>query len=362
MSFVHLHVHSSYSILDGFGKPADLVARAKELGMTALALTDHGTMFGTLDFYRSAKKEGIKPIIGLETYLAPRRMTDKEVQKDRHSSHLVLLAKNQTGYQNLLKLATMSQLEGFYYHPRIDKMVLAEHSEGIIATSACMSGEISRAILDNDHERAERSVAWYREVFGKDNFYLELQEHDIPELRRLNRAMLDLSRKTDTPLVATNDVHYIRPEDAPLQDVLLCIQTGKLLADPTRMRMTDHSYYMRSPEEMQTLFAQLPEAIENTVAIAEQCEIDLTRKGYHLPNFELPDGQNTSDYLRALCLEGLRRRASTMSWASSNKWGLTPTSSLFGICAAIHVKRKFGTTCVARVMARWLPMRLKLLR
>ena len=308
MSFVHLHVHSSYSILDGFGKPADLVARAKELGMNALALTDHGTMFGTLDFYRSAKKEGIKPIIGLETYLAPRRMTDKEVQKDRHASHLVLLAENQTGYQNLLKLATMSQLEGFYYHPRIDKVALAEHSEGIIATSACMSGEISRAILDNDHERAERAVAWYREVFGKDNFYLELQEHDITELRRLNRALLDLSRKTNTPLVATNDVHYIRPENAPLQDVLLCIQTGKLLADNTRIRMNDQSYYMRSPEEMKSLFAQLPEAIENTVAIAERCELDLTRKGYHLPNFELPDGQNASDYLRALCLEGLRRR------------------------------------------------------
>ena len=308
MSFVHLHVHSSYSILDGFGKPADLVKRAKELGMNALALTDHGTMFGTLDFYRSAKKEGIKPIIGLETYLAPRRMTDKEAQKDRQASHLVLLAMNQTGYQNLLKLATASQLEGFYYHPRIDKTILAEHSEGIIATSACMSGEISRAILDNDHERAERAVAWYREVFGKDNFYLELQEHDIPDLRRLNRAMLDLSRKTETPIVATNDVHYIRPEDAPLQDVLLCIQTGKLLTDTTRFRMTGNSYYLRSPEEMKTLFAQLPEATENTLAIAERCELDLTRKGYHLPNFEVPNGQSASDYLHALCVEGLHRR------------------------------------------------------
>ncbi len=308
MSFVHLHVHSSYSILDGFGKPADLVARAKELGMPALALTDHGTMFGTLDFYRAAKKEDIKPIIGLETYLAPRRMKDKDVQKDRHASHLVLLAKNQTGYQNLLKLATMSQLEGFYYHPRIDKVALAENSDGLIATSACMSGEISRALLDNDHERAERAVAWYREIFGKDNFYLELQDHNIPELNRLNRMMLDLSRKTDTPLVATNDVHYIRPEDAPLQDVLLCIQTGKLLSDPTRMRMTDNSYYMRSPEEMKSLFAQLPESIENTLAIAERCELDLTRKGYHLPLFEVPEGQEASEYLHQLCQEGLRRR------------------------------------------------------
>ena len=307
MSFVHLHVHSSYSILDGFGKPADLVARAKELGMPALALTDHGTMFGTLDFYRAAKNAGIKPIIGLETYLAPRRMQDKDAQKDRHASHLILLAKNKTGYQNLLKLASVSQLEGHYYTPRIDKKVLAEHSDGLIATSACISGEISRALLDNDHERAERAVAWYREVFGHENFYLELQDHNIPDLHRINRLLLELGRKSNTRLVATNDVHYIKPEDAALQDVLLCIQTGKLLSDPTRMRMTDDSYYMRSPEEMKSLFAQLPEAIENTLEIAERCNLDLSRKGYHLPLFEVPEGQTAESYLREVCEDGLRR-------------------------------------------------------
>ena len=227
MSFVHLHVHSSYSILDGFGKPADLVARAKELGMPALALTDHGTMFGTLEFYNAAINAGIKPIIGLEAYLAPRRMQDKDGQQDRHSSHLILLARNQTGYQNLLKLASISQLEGFYYHPRIDKPTLAEHSEGLIVSSACMSGEISRALLDNDQDRASRTVAWYREVFGADNYYLELQDHNIPELNRLNRSILDLARKTDTPVIATNDVHYIRREDATYQDILLWLATRK---------------------------------------------------------------------------------------------------------------------------------------
>lgn len=307
MSFVHLHVHSSYSILDGFGKPADLVARAKELGMPALALTDHGTMFGTLDFYRAANNVGIKPIIGLETYVAKRRMQDKDTQKDRQAYHLILLAKNETGYKNLLKLASVSQLEGHYYNPRVDKMVLAEHSEGLIATSACLAGEVSRALMDNDHERAERVVAWYREIYGKENFYLELQDHAIPDLHRVNRLMLELARKTDTRLIATNDVHYIRPEDADLQDVLLCIQTGKLLSDPTRFRMSDPSYYLRSPEEMKSLFAQLPEAIENTLEIAERCNLDLTRKGYHLPLFEVPEGQTTSSYLRGLCQDGLKR-------------------------------------------------------
>ncbi|HHV05173.1 MAG TPA: DNA polymerase III subunit alpha [Anaerolineaceae bacterium] len=308
MSFVHLHVHSSYSILDGFGKPADLVARAKELGMPALALTDHGTMFGTLDFYKAAKSAGIKPIIGLETYVAQRRMQDKDPQKDRHSYHLILLAKNKTGYQNLLKLASVSQLEGHYYTPRIDKIALAEHSEGLIASSACMSGEVSRALLDNDHHRAERVVAWYREVFGRDNYYLELQDHDIPDQYRVNRLMLELARKTDTRLIATNDVHYIRPEDAALQDILLCIQTGKLLSDPVRMRMSDNSFYMRSPEEMKLLFSQVPDAIENTLEIAERCHLDLGRKGYHLPQFEVPAGETTSSYLRKLCEDGLRRR------------------------------------------------------
>lgn len=307
MSFVHLHVHSAYSVLDGFGSPSALVKRAKELGMPAIALTDHGTMFGTLDFFKAATAEGIKPIIGLEAYLAPRSMYDKEVSRDKHSSHLVLLAENMTGYHNLLSIASAAQLEGFYYHPRIDKAYLAEHSEGLFALSACLSGELSRALLDNDPERAERSLAWYLDVFGRERFFLELQDHDISELYRVNRGLIELSKKTGAQLVATNDVHYVRRDDAELQDILLCIQTGKQLRDSNRMRMNNDTYYLRSPEEMQNLFSQVPEAISNTLAIAERCEVDLTRKGYHLPKFEVPDGQTASSFLLELCQEGLHR-------------------------------------------------------
>lgn len=307
MSFVHLHVHSSYSVLDGLADPKDLVKYAKELGMNALALTDHGTMFGTLNFFKAAKAEGIKPIIGLEAYVAPRSMLDKDVSKDKKAYHLLLLAKNMTGYKNLLKIASVSQLEGFYYHPRIDKQFLAEHTEGLIGTSACLAGEIPRALADNDLDRAERVLSWYKEAFGSGNFYLELQDHNIPELYRVNRLMIELAKKTNTPLVATNDVHYARKEDAELQDILLCIQTGKLLSDTNRMRMSDDTYYLRSPEEMSALFAQVPEAISNTQLIADQCDVDLTRTGYHLPQFEVPSGKDPQSYLLELCQQGLQK-------------------------------------------------------
>ncbi|MEN6300819.1 MAG: DNA polymerase III subunit alpha, partial [Anaerolineaceae bacterium] len=308
MSFVHLHVHSSYSVLDGFGKPSDLVARVKELGMPAVALTDHGTMFGTIDFYKAATAAGIKPIIGLEAYLAPRSMHDKEVQKDKKAYHLLLLAENMQGYQNLLNIATASQLEGFYYHPRIDKEYLASHSDGLIVTSACISGEIPYALRMNDREKAERNLAWYLEVFGKDHYFLELQDHNLPELNQVNRELLELSKKFEARLVATNDVHYIKKEDAELQDILLTIQTGKLLTDKTRMRMNDDSYYLRSPQEMQALFSGVPEALSNTLEIAERCQVNLAREGYHLPKFEVPAGNNPRSYLLDLCLSGLARR------------------------------------------------------
>lgn len=308
MSFVHLHVHSSYSVLDGFGSPVDLVKRVKELGMPAVALTDHGTMFGTMDFYKAAHSHGIKPIIGLETYLAPRTRFDKDVQKDKRSFHLILLAENNQGYKNLLKIASVSQLEGFYYHPRIDKDFLSNHSEGLIATSACISGELPRAILDNDLEKAERNLGWYLELFGKDRFYLELQDHDMPELHHVNRVLIELARKTGAHLVATNDTHYLRREDAELQDILLAVQTGKLLSDKNRMSMGGDTYYLRSPEEMASLFRDVPEAISNTLLIAERCEVDLSRKGYHLPKFDIPEGKKSSEYLRELCRSGMNRR------------------------------------------------------
>ncbi|MFZ3070870.1 MAG: DNA polymerase III subunit alpha [Anaerolineaceae bacterium] len=308
MSFVHLHVHSSYSVLDGLGKPSDLVARVKELGMPAVALTDHGTMFGTIDFYKAAMNAGVKPIIGLETYVAPRSMNDKDVQKDKKPFHLVLLARNMQGYKNLLQIATASQLEGFYYHPRIDRAYLAGHAEGLIATSACLSGEISRALLVNDQEKAEHTLSWYLDVFGRDSYFLEVQDHNLPELNQVNRGILELSRKYQVQLVATNDVHYLKREDAELQDILLAIQTGKLLTDKNRMTMTNDTYYLRSPQEMQYLFGEVPDALSNTLKIAESCELDLSRREYHLPKFEVPTGDTAKTYLRDLCLEGLARR------------------------------------------------------
>jgi DNA polymerase-3 subunit alpha len=306
MSFVHLHVHSTYSILDGFSQIKPLVARAKTLGMPALALTDHGTMYGTIEFYNTAVEAGIKPIIGLETYLSPRNMTDRDPRRDKRAFHLLLLAENITGYQNLLKIASASQLEGFYYRPRIDRDYLAEHSEGLIVTSGCLSGEIPRALLNNDIERAEKKLAWYLDVFGRERFFLELQSHNIQGLQQTNQRLIDLGNQHQINFIASNDVHYINQEDARLQDILLAIQTGSLLADPNRMQMGDDTYYLRPPSEMQSLFGQVPGAIENTLLIAERCNVDLTPKGYHLPLFTVPENTTPQSYMRQLCEQGLK--------------------------------------------------------
>jgi DNA polymerase-3 subunit alpha len=308
MSFVHLHVHSEYSLLDGFCNIKKLVARAKEMGMAAIGLTDHGTMFGVIDFYNAATAAGVKPIIGVESYLAARSMKEKDPQADKKSSHILLLAENQTGYQNLLKIASAAQLEGFYYYPRIDHEFLAEHAEGIMCTSGCMSAEVPRLIQQDNLEAARRQLDWYYEVFGKDNFFLELQRHGIKELDNVNSMLLDLGRRYDARFVATNDVHYINREDARLQDILLAIQTGSVLSDPNRMKMTDNTYYLRSPEEMGTLFADIPEAVSNSLLVAERCSVDLGFKGYHLPDFEVPHGHTAETYLRELCEDGLKRR------------------------------------------------------
>jgi len=308
MSFAHLHVHTEYSILDGFSNIKALVKRAKELDMPALAITDHGTMYGAVDFYYAAKEVDLKPIIGLEGYLAARGMKDRDPQKDKRSSHLLLLAENQTGYKNLLKIATASQLDGFYYRPRIDHDFLAAHSEGLIATSGCMAAEIPRAINQGNLERAQKKMAWYYDVFGPDNFFLELQQHEIPELEKINKALIEMGPHYNARFIATNDVHYINPADAVLQDVLLAIQTGKILSDPDRMRMTDETYYLRTPEEMQAIFSEVPGAIENTLWIAERCDVDLGFKEYHLPNFPVPDGKTPDGYLREICEKGLLKR------------------------------------------------------
>jgi DNA polymerase-3 subunit alpha len=308
MSFVHLHVHTTYSLLDGFSNIPKLMARVKEMDMPAIAVTDHGTMFGTMEFYNAAVETGVKPLIGLETYMAARGMTDRDAKLDKHSSHLLLLAENQTGYRNLLEIASAGQLQGFYYYPRIDHDFLASHSEGLIATSGCMAAEIPRAIANEGLDAARRKLDWYYDIFGPDNFFLELQEHNIKELGAINKALRDLGPRYQARYIATNDVHYINPEDARLQDVLLAIQTGSTINEPNRFRMSDNSYYLRPPQEMETLFAEVPEALSNTLLIAERCKVDLGFKGYHLPQFPLPEGYTAESYLRELCEEGMQRR------------------------------------------------------
>ncbi|MGE5224337.1 MAG: DNA polymerase III subunit alpha, partial [Omnitrophica WOR_2 bacterium] len=308
MSFVHLHVHSEYSLLDGFSNIKKLVKRAKEMDMPALALTDHGTMFGVIDFYNAAMAEGIKPIIGVESYMAARSMQERDAKEDKKSSHLLLLAENETGYKNLLQIASKAQLEGFYYFPRIDHDFLAQHSEGLICTSGCMSAEIPRLIQQENLDAARRQLDWYYDVFGPNRFYLELQQHDIPELANINKMLVDLGRRYQAQFVATNDVHYIDKDDARLQDILLAIQTGCVLSDPNRMRMSSPSFYLRSPEEMAGLFSEVPEALNNTLLIAERCQLDLGFKGYHLPQFNVPEGKSAESYLRELCEAGLQRR------------------------------------------------------
>jgi len=276
--------------------------------MPAIALTDHGAMHGVVDFYRKAKRAGIKPILGMETYLATRGMHDRDPKLDARTFHILLLAENDIGYRNLLKIASAGQLEGFYYRPRIDHEFLASHSEGLITTTGCLSGEVPRALQEGRYDQAQQLVEWYFEVFGRDRFLFELQHHDIPELPEVNKNLIDLAQHYQGHLVATNDVHYVHPADAELQDIMLCIQTGAVKADPDRMRMTDPSYYLRSPAEMEELFGEIPEALKNTLWIAERCKVDLDFKGYRLPDFDVPEGYTSESYLRRLCEDGLARR------------------------------------------------------
>ncbi len=307
--FVHLHVHSEYSLLDGLGRVEDLVVRAKELDMPALALTDHGVMYGAIEFYRAAKKHRVKPIIGIEMYIASRGMKQRDSKKDRKSHHITLLAKDSSGYHNLLQIATAAELEGFYYKPRVDKKYLARHAEGLIALSGCGSGEIPRLILNGQLDKARQVAAWYRDAFGQDNFYLELQRHEgLPEFKQINEGLITLSNEMGIPLVATNDVHYVRSEEAKAQEILLCIQTNTTINNPKHMTMGDESFYLKSGEEMAALFSDVPQAVENSLLIAEECNLDLERTGYHLPVFEVPEGYDAESYLRHLCQQGLRAR------------------------------------------------------
>jgi DNA polymerase-3 subunit alpha len=308
-NFVHLHVHSQYSLLDGMSRLNELAARAAELGQPAVALTDHGVMYGVIEFYRACKAAGVTPVVGMEAYIAPRRMTDRDPKQDRRSHHLVLLAENDTGYQNLLRIATAAQLEGFYYKPRVDKAYLADHAEGLICLSSCGSGELPRLLVAGKMVKAREVAGWYRDVFGPDRFYLELQRHEgLPELERANAGLLKIGHELGIPMVATNDVHYVLPEHASAQALLLAIQSNTTILDPKRMQMGDESFYLKSSEEMTALFADLPEAIENSLRIAVMCQVDLDSKGYHLPDFEVPEGYDIQGYLRHMCEIGLRER------------------------------------------------------
>ncbi|MBO6015365.1 MAG: DNA polymerase III subunit alpha, partial [Lachnospiraceae bacterium] len=307
MAFTHLHVHTEYSLLDGSNKITECVRRVKELGMDSVAITDHGVMYGVIDFYRAAHAEGIKPIIGCEVYVAPNSRFDKELTggEDRYY-HLVLLAENNVGYQNLSKIVSRGFTEGYYYKPRVDMEILREFHEGIIALSACLAGEVQRYIVKGLVDEAKKAAIKYRDCFGKENYFLELQDHGIPEQRTVNGVLQAMSRELDIPLVATNDVHYTYAEDEKAHDILLCIQTGKRVADEDRMRYEGGQYYIKSEEEMLSLFPYAKEALENTHKIAERCNVEIEFGKTKLPHYEVPEGYTPETYLRMLCEEGLK--------------------------------------------------------
>lgn len=306
--FVHLHVHTQYSLLDGTIRLGDLFKKAKEFHMPAIAMTDHGNIFGAIDFYQQAYKHGIKPIIGCELYISPKSRFDKTSSGIGESSrHLVVLVKNMQGYKNLLKLTSAGYLEGFYYRPRVDKEILKEHHQGLIATSACLHGEISAYIMRGDRDAAIKAATEYRDIFGEGNFFLEIMENGLPEQKTANEGILEISRLLSIPVVATNDCHYLHEDDAEAHEVLLCIQTGKTLDDTERMRFATNHFYLRSPDEMKSLFSYCPEAISNTVLIAEKCNLTLEFGQFHLPHFKLDDGSSLNEHLEIIAHEGLRK-------------------------------------------------------
>ncbi|MBP1721085.1 MAG: polymerase alpha subunit, partial [Deltaproteobacteria bacterium] len=307
--FVHLHVHTQYSLLDGTIRLQDVLKKARELRMPAVAMTDHGNIYGAVDFYQSAYRQGIKPIIGCELYVAPRGRLDKSVESAGETArHLIVLVKNFQGYKNLIKLTSLGFLEGFYYRPRVDKDLLAKHSEGLIALSACLHGEVADYLLRGDVEGAEKAALEYRGLFGAENYYLEMMENGIPEQRQVNEGLLRLSEKCAIPVVATNDCHYLERADAEAHDVLLCIQTGKTLEDPGRMRFATDQFYFRTPEEMKSLFAVCPAAVENTVSIAERCNLTIPFDELYLPHYETDPTVSLDDQLKTMARQGLEQR------------------------------------------------------
>ena len=309
MNFTHLHVHTEYSLLDGSNKIQEYVNRVRELGMDSAAITDHGVMYGVIDFYRAARAAGINPILGCEVYVAPGSRFDREIGSgDDRYYHLVLLAENNQGYANLMKIVSKSFVEGFYYKPRVDLQLLEKYHEGLIALSACLAGEVARFLTRGMYEDAKAAALRYQDIFGKGNFFLELQDHGIPEQQNVNQQLLKMHRETGIELVATNDVHYTLAEDAQPHDVLLCLQTGKKLSDENRMRYDGGQYYVKSPEEMERLFPYATEALENTHKIAERCHVEIEFGVTKLPKFDVPEGYTSWEYLNELCFKGLEER------------------------------------------------------
>ncbi len=306
--FVHLHVHSEFSLLDGAIRIEDLPKRAKELGMSAIALTDHGVMYGAIDFYKACKKEGIKPIIGSEVYVAPRSRFDKEPGTDNKYNHLILLAKNNEGYKNLSKLVSIGFTEGYYYKPRIDLETLQKYHEGIICCSACLAGSVATAILEGKQEEAEKIALWHKNLFGED-YYLEIQANTLKEQAVVNQKIVEMSKKLNIPLVITNDSHYLKKEDYDSHEVLLCVQTGKKITDIDRMTFETNDFYLKSREEIYEFAKNIPEAMDNTVKIAEKCNVEFEFGHTILPNYDVPPEFETHfDFFKKLCDEGIRNR------------------------------------------------------
>ena len=307
--FIHLHVHTQYSLLDGACRLDELLDTVQEYNMPACAITDHGNMYGAIEFYQKAVKRGIKPIIGAEIYIAPESRFDKTSHGIKGASfHLVLLAKNMTGYKNLMEIVSCGYLEGFYYKPRVDKEVLSRCNKGLICMSACLKGEISHFLLSDQWDQAKKSAMEYVDIFGKDNFYLELQNNGIEEQHVLNERIVKLAGELDLQLVATNDVHYLKRDDAKAHEALLCIQTQTTLDDPNHMKFQSDQLYFKSPEEMKELYAGLPDAIANTMKIADSCQLELSFDEMHLPKFQTPDGVDNEDFFKKLVQEGITKR------------------------------------------------------
>ena len=305
MDFVHLHVHSEYSLLDGACRIEGLIQRVKELGQTSVAITDHGVMYGAIDFYKAAKKEGIKPIIGCEVYIAARTRFDRVHELDAENAHLILLAKDNEGYQNLIALVSEAWIDGFYGKPRVDFELLEKYSNGLIAMSACIAGMIPQAILRGDYHDAKEKAIRFHQIFGQGNFYLELQDHHLKEQKLVNPELIKLSKETGIPLVVTNDAHYNKREDAEMQKILMCIQMNKNVDEPNPIGFATEEFYIKSFEEMQILFKEVPEALENTVKIAERCNVDFEFGNIKLPHFEVEGGKDHYIHFKELCEKGL---------------------------------------------------------